>query len=163
MTDQEMTMNAPEQRATGRVVEVEIRLPRREEIEMPKVNLEPVRNAVGQVLLTGIGVSILLARGITGAVRAAYRAGTDAAQEPGTLAHSLMGMMQGDKKTGPIGEIKRVPVLPIADYDTLSAEEIIDRIKGLDEEQLRTLRDYEAAHEQRTVVLTAIDSQLGAA
>jgi hypothetical protein len=162
MTDQEMTMNTPTERpATGRVVEAEIRLPRKDEIHMPKIDLEPVRHMAEQALLTGIGISILAMRGASTVVRAAYKAGMDAAEQPGTVPNTLLNVMRapGGSATR-VGEIRKVPVLPIADYDDLAADEIIARLDALDREQLNTLRSYEVAHENRTPVLVAIDSQL---
>jgi demethoxyubiquinone hydroxylase (CLK1/Coq7/Cat5 family) len=53
-------------------------------------------------------------------------------------------------------------VLPISNYETLTTEEVIKRLDTLSEEQLRTLRDYEIRHQNRAVVIEAIDGRLAA-
>jgi hypothetical protein len=50
--------------------------------------------------------------------------------------------------------------LPIADYDTLRATEIINRLEGLDAAQLEALRAHEAAGKGRTSVIARIDARL---
>ena len=50
--------------------------------------------------------------------------------------------------------------LPIPEYDTLRATEIINRLDGLDAAQLEALRAHEAAGKNRTSVLARIDGQL---
>jgi hypothetical protein len=50
--------------------------------------------------------------------------------------------------------------LPIPEYDTLRATEIINRLDGLDATQLETLRAHEAAGKGRISVLARIDAQL---
>jgi hypothetical protein len=52
--------------------------------------------------------------------------------------------------------------LPIPDYDTLRATEIINRLDGLDASQLEALRAHEAAGKGRTSVLARIDARLEA-
>lgn len=52
--------------------------------------------------------------------------------------------------------------LPIPSYDALSADEIIGRLEGLSDSELKTIRRYEAGTKARTTILEKVDSQLGA-
>lgn len=145
-----------------RVVEAEIKLPRMEELNLPKVDMEPVRSAAEQVLLTSIGLGVLAARGLRAAARAAYTAGSEAARDPGPVTKALLGLVrpaEGAKGTGPIR--RQVPVLPVDDYDTLDADEVQVRLPDLTDEQLRIVRAYEENHRARPEVLEAIDRRLG--
>jgi UDP-glucose 4-epimerase len=49
---------------------------------------------------------------------------------------------------------------PVEHYDDLAAEEVIALLASFEAEDLRTLRDYERDHANRTRVLSAIDSVL---
>ncbi len=49
---------------------------------------------------------------------------------------------------------------PVEHYDDLAAEEVIALLASLEADDLRTLRDYERDHANRTRVLSAIDSVL---
>lgn len=51
--------------------------------------------------------------------------------------------------------------LPIDDYETLTAAQITQKLEGLTDAQLRTVRDYEVHHANRVSVLRAIDKRLG--
>ncbi len=53
--------------------------------------------------------------------------------------------------------------LPIPEYDTLRATEVINRLDGLDATELEALRAHEAAGKNRTSVLARIDGQLESA
>jgi UDP-glucose 4-epimerase len=58
-------------------------------------------------------------------------------------------------------EAERRPPQPAVDhYDDLAAEEVIALLASLEHEDLRTLRDYERDHANRTRVLSAIESVL---
>ncbi|MHB1295704.1 MAG: hypothetical protein ACYC4R_11995 [Anaerolineae bacterium] len=141
-------------------------MPRREEIKLPQVNLEPARVVAEQVLLTGIGATVLLARGIVHVVRAANQAGAQAAEQPGPVTKALLSLVRPHSEhteapaTGPAVS---VPVMPIDNYQARSAEEVISRLPALSDEQLRMVRAYEADHMARTEVLEAIDSRLNRA
>ena len=49
---------------------------------------------------------------------------------------------------------------PVEHYDDLAAEEVIALLASLEPDDLRTLREYERDHANRTRVLSAIDSVL---
>ena len=49
---------------------------------------------------------------------------------------------------------------PIGDYDQLSAEEVSQRLEGLSTEELRTVRDYEERHSNRSTVLQELDRKI---
>lgn len=161
MSAQEMATEANQERGQRRVVELEIKLPAIEELKLPKVNLEPARIAAEQVLLTGLGAGILVARGVVYAIKAAHRAGVEATKHPGPLLSTLLSLMrerEPSPKTSP--EIKRVPVLPIVNYDVLPIADILARLAQLSPEQLRLVREYEQAHQARPEILEAIDHHL---
>ncbi|MGP4046943.1 hypothetical protein [Streptomyces sp. 2A115] len=50
--------------------------------------------------------------------------------------------------------------LPVSDYDGLSLGEIENRIRALDEAELRTLLEYERGHGKRTPVLEILTARL---
>ena len=49
---------------------------------------------------------------------------------------------------------------PIADYDDLTAAQIVSHLGGLDNPQLRRVRDYERRNANRKTVLAAVDQKL---
>ena len=51
--------------------------------------------------------------------------------------------------------------LPIANYDTLTAEEITKRLKGLTQEELLQVQAYESTNENRKTILDRIDDLEG--
>ncbi len=53
------------------------------------------------------------------------------------------------------------PHLPLSDYDSLSAAEVISRLAGLNPHDLREVRSYETAHRARRTVLNRIAQLLG--
>ena len=163
MSSQEFVIENPGAgKAQRRVVEAEIRLPHLGDLQLPKVDMEPVRATAEQILLTGIGVAVLVARGLTKAVNAAHQAGMDAAEKPGPVTRALLGLVR--KQQTPATESTelrvKVPVLPIDDYAGLTPIDVLERLPELSPEQLRVLREYEVDHMKRTTVLKAIDRQL---
>ncbi|NLG48794.1 MAG: hypothetical protein GX552_01625 [Chloroflexi bacterium] len=167
MNTEEMAMEQPNgPKSERRVVEAEIRLPKLEELELPKIDMEPVKAVAEQVLLTGLGVSILIGRGLVKAAKAAYRAGSEAAEHPGPLTQALLGLVRREPdKAHPSAttEIKvRVPILPVDNYDQLTTDELFVRLASLSDDQLQVLREYELTHQARPQVLEAIDRYLTA-
>ena len=49
---------------------------------------------------------------------------------------------------------------PFSDYSTLTVKEILDRLDGMDEEELRAVRAYEAGTKKRVTLLRDIDERL---
>jgi len=143
-----------------RVVEAELRLPKAEDIRLPEVNLEPARRVVKEVLLTSIGIGVLLVRGVKKAVKAAHDAGAEAATEPGPVTSALVGWL--DAKPAEKAKLtRRVPVLPIENYDTLELGELLDHLGDLTEAEMTVVLAYERAHRNRNEVVTALDGRLG--
>jgi len=146
-----------------RVVEAEFRLPKIEEIQLPEIDLEPILTAAERVLLTSIGIGVLVVRGLTSAVKAAHQAGLEAAQEPGSVTNTLLGLIHRPEKASPATHEEtrvKVPVLPIDDYDHLTVDHILERLADLSAEELRLLRAYEGDHQARDQVLEAIEQRL---
>ncbi|MCE5260249.1 MAG: hypothetical protein LLG44_14500 [Chloroflexi bacterium] len=147
---------------TARIVEAEIGPLDWSKVRFPKVDMEPVRQLTEQTLLTGIGIGVLAARGLRQAVGAAYKAGSEEAEHTGSLAEMLVSWVRKPKAAEAESKtiIRKVPVMPIADYSGLSEAEVIDRLANLDAAQLDIVRTYEISHLNRPAVLTAIDNQL---
>jgi hypothetical protein len=163
MDSHEMTLQNPQSEEAGRVVEFELHLPRRQEIALPKVNAEPLRRAAEDVVLTGIGLTLLAGRALVNTMRAAHRAGEEAAEHPGPVTRALIGLVSKKAKPADKPLSHHIPVLPIAGYSVLGSDEIIARLEGLSQEQLVLVRDYEAAHLQRAAVLEALAARLTSA
>ncbi len=144
-----------------RVVEAELKLPKLSNVELPRVDWAPMRKLASDVLLTGLGIGVLAVRGATAAAKAAYDAGADEAKRDGSVAQRVVSAVRGEATTSGEGSIKvHVPVLPIADYDTLNYREVLSKLEALTAEQLAVLRDYEATHANRVTVLNAIQARL---
>lgn len=52
---------------------------------------------------------------------------------------------------------------PIAGYDEMNVGEVSERLEGLSEEQLKTVREYEKRHKNRETVIEQIDRKIRAA
>ncbi|MGC9361042.1 MAG: hypothetical protein ACP5G7_11840 [Anaerolineae bacterium] len=142
----------------GRVVEASFRWPHADEIKIPEVDWEPLAELGREALLTTVGVGILVGRGVASAVKAAYQAGLSEASRPDSWLASLVGgtsegVTAAEKAGG-------VSALPIADYDALSADEVLSRLEGLDRAQLGVVSRYEISHANRPEVLKAIAARL---
>jgi polyhydroxyalkanoate synthesis regulator phasin len=63
-----------------------------------------------------------------------------------------------------IREVRRVTgaaaEFPIADYDDLTAAQIVSQLAGLESPDLRRVRDYERRNANRKTVLAALDQKL---
>ncbi|MBA5604303.1 hypothetical protein H3H36_02875 [Duganella sp. FT3S] len=51
--------------------------------------------------------------------------------------------------------------LPIANYEELTAEQVLRQLDGLSQSELRRVRTHEARHKKRKGVLEELDSRLG--
>jgi hypothetical protein len=58
-----------------------------------------------------------------------------------------------ERRGHPVGD----PGLAIADYDGLSASQVVDRLDGLGHEDLEAIRRHEIAHRARATILGKID------
>jgi hypothetical protein len=67
-----------------------------------------------------------------------------------------------DAATGGTRRTAEAATFPIAGYDEMNVEEISDRVDALTDEQVRRLRDYEAANQNRKTLMERFDSRLGA-
>jgi hypothetical protein len=54
----------------------------------------------------------------------------------------------------------KVPVLPIDNYSSLTADEVVKRLDGLSPDQLEFLRSFETEHKNRKTVLEAVNRML---
>jgi hypothetical protein len=65
-----------------------------------------------------------------------------------------------DAATGGTRRTAEAAAFPIAGYDEMNVEEISDRVDALTDEQVRRLRDYEAANQNRKTLMERFDSRL---
>ena len=76
------------------------------------------------------------------------------------------GRMTRDDATDLLAELLRgrraedEASLPISGYDDLTAAEIVTRVKGLDADEARAVRDYEKRNANRKTVLSALEQRL---
>jgi polyhydroxyalkanoate synthesis regulator phasin len=76
------------------------------------------------------------------------------------------GRMTRDDATELLAELLRgrraeeQDTLPIGGYDDLTAAEIVTRVKGLDADDARRVRDYEKRNANRKTVLSALEQRL---
>jgi hypothetical protein len=140
-----------------RVVEYELRRPHREDIKLPVVDVEPFRKALEEIVLTSIGLAIVTGRSLASTIEAAHRAGAEAADNPGPVTRAVLDMIGRKTPAARTPSRTSIPVLPVADYDSLESEQVISRLTSLDREELAAVRVYELEHERRTAILKAID------
>jgi len=151
MTTQEFsTDNTPR-----RVVEAEIRMPRFSEID-----LQPAKKVVGEVLLTGLGLGVLLTRAVIKGVQCAHDAGHEWANSDDKAGQAISKWIDGDEEAPGTTGTHTVPVLPIAEYDQLAPTQIAAALASLSREAIETVRAYEVEHANRQTVLAAIDNRL---
>lgn len=157
MNSQQATM----ERSTNphRIVEFEWRRPHREDLRLAE-RIEPVRRVAEDVLLTSLGVAVLAGRTAARFLQAAHQAGEEAVQNPGPLTRTLLRLVRTPQKASSQELSRRIPVLPIANYNALAPEEIIAHLDELSPEQLQMVRDYEKKHQQREAILAAIAERL---
>jgi len=138
-----------------RVVEFELKRP---ELHLPKVNLEPTRRVAEDVLLTSIGIVVLTGRAVARAIKAANAAGAESAEHPGPITKALLGLVR------PKAEVATCPqafdLLPIADYDRLSTDDVLAQLAALDQAEIETLLAYEQEHLKRAAVTDAMSARL---
>ncbi|MEN6479724.1 MAG: hypothetical protein ABFD20_08810 [Anaerolineales bacterium] len=138
-----------------RVVEFELRRP---EINVPHIDIEPVRRLAEDVLLTGIGVVVLSGRAIAEAVKAANAAGAEAAEHPGPLTRALLSLVRPAAKPCTTGG--KFAVLPVSDYDSRSLEDLIALLPDLSREEIELLLAYEREHQAREAFIAALTARL---
>lgn len=104
--------------------------------------------------------------GAADAARAAGRAGRAVADVAGARAKSaarqtrrVPGVEQAEGEAK--GAVASAEDLPIADYDSLNASEVIARLAPLSQVDLGKVDAYERRHQNRTTVLDRIDSLRG--
>jgi hypothetical protein len=93
------------------------------------------------------------------ALQAANKAGNEAMGQLGSMAESMPRPGQRGEKTSE-RQAQRVQMLVIDNYDSLSGEEVIQRLEGLSGDDLRTLKAYETQHQGRQRVIAAIDGRI---
>src|SRR5215207_5574584 len=72
-------------------------------------------------------------------------------------------MAGGRTATGMMGAAAdETAPFPIPGYDEMNVEEISDRVDGLTDDQVRRLRDYEKANQNRKTLIERFDSKLSA-
>lgn len=138
-----------------RVVEFELKRP---EVHLPHVDLEPARRIAEDVLLTGIGMAVLAGRAVGRAIKEANAAGAEAAEHPGPLTRVLLSLVRPGPQERPAAQA--FGVLPLANYDSLAPEAIVDLLGGLSRDEVALLSAYERDHQARDAVLAALAARL---
>jgi hypothetical protein len=94
-----------------------------------------------------------------------YRAGARASEQTaagvlgavtGATARTMDAAAEGAQRTA------EKATFPIAGYDEMNVDEISERIDALTEEQIRRLRDYEGANQNRKTLMERFESRLRA-
>ena len=94
-----------------------------------------------------------------------YRAG---AMASGQTAAGVVGTVTDatsravDAATQRVQRTTETATFPIPGYDEMNVEEISDRVDGLTDDQVRQLRDYERANQNRKTLIERFDSKLRA-
>ncbi len=125
-----------------------------------EVDWEPVRQLADDIVVTGYGASLMVYEHLSELAQQAHEKGVTNRQEAGSLAKLFLDMFAPPQKAKKARPATRVPVLPIADYDSLTVSQVEERLEGLTEEQLKVVRQYEVAHKNRRGVLQALDQRL---
>src|SRR5215210_4817624 len=103
--------------------------------------------------------------GFLDATLAQYRAG---AMASGRTAAGVVGTVTDatsrpvDAATQGVQRTTETATFPIPGYDEMNVEEISDRVDGLTDDQVRRLRDYERANQNRKTLIERFDSKLRA-
>jgi hypothetical protein len=90
----------------------------------------------------------------------AMASGQTAAGVVGTVTDATSRTM--DAATGSVQRTAETATFPIPGYDEMNVEEISDRVDGLTDDQVRRLRDYEKANQNRKTLIERFDSKLRA-
>ena len=67
----------------------------------------------------------------------------------------LAELLRGRRQDEPDGD-----AFPIAGYDDLTAAQVVERLRGMDADQLRRVREYERRNANRKTVLSALEQRL---
>ena len=87
-------------------------------------------------------------------------AGQTAAGVVGTVTDATSRTV--DAATGSVRRTTETATFPIPGYDEMNVDEISARVDGLTDDQVRRLRDYEKANENRKTLIDRFDSKLRA-
>lgn len=155
----EQTTPSAEQAISSRVVEFEFRMPKAPEVKMPEVDWEPVRKVAQDVLYGTLGIGVLIGRGIVKIATKARDAGQDAVENPGPVTQAMLELFKRKEKQDAEASAFSIPILPLADYDTLSIDEISVALANLSAGDLATLLAYEQANANRDAVIAAIQAK----
>ncbi|MGI8312977.1 hypothetical protein [Saccharopolyspora hattusasensis] len=80
------------------------------------------------------------------------------AGQVGEQARRIPGVARAERAM--TGRVVDADQLPIADYDSLTAGEVVQRLQGLSQRELQKVAGYEKRHRARATVLNRIDELL---
>lgn len=73
----------------------------------------------------------------------------------------LLGLSRlRDQESSAVGDAPAAGLLPIEDYEELTAAQVVARLPDLDPAQLRAVRRHESRNANRKTVLTAVEKRL---
>jgi hypothetical protein len=95
-----------------------------------------------------VGVIVMIWETFNRLFQAIYQQGAQLASHP------------GESRTAETGPVRiKVPMMPIDNYSQLDIDAIIGSLEGLTPAELGVVRDYEISHENRQLILNAIDQR----
>jgi hypothetical protein len=131
--------------------------------------LQRVADGIGRLASQAGSVVVGVARPVVDAASAAASSATSSSPSNGEAMHwtatrtganggeSAAAGRSSTSSTSSMTSTSNASGLPIADYDGLSATQIIDRLEGLSRGALERIRVYELAHRARRTILATID------
>jgi hypothetical protein len=125
--------------------------------------LQRVADGIGRLASQAGSVVVGVARPVVDAASAAASSATSSSPSNGEAMHwaatrtGANGAESAAAGRSSTSSTSNATGLPIADYDGLSATQIIDRLEGLSRGALERIRVYELAHRARRTILATID------
>ena len=127
---------------------------------LPTPPLQRVADGIGRLASQAGSVVVGVARPVVDAATAAASSASSASSSAPSNGASMHWSANGAGTNGadaPSGDTASTAGLPIAEYDGLSATQIIDRLDGLSRGALERIRVYELSHRARRTILATID------
>jgi polyhydroxyalkanoate synthesis regulator phasin len=127
---------------------------------MPQAKKEPENRSV----LNPLDVMVITRERLQDTLDDAVRRGRMTRDDATDLLAEILRRAISAPTDRVIREVKRVTgaedEFPIADYDDLTAAQIVSHLGALEAPQLRRVRDYERRNANRKTVLAAVDQKL---
>lgn len=96
-----------------------------------------------------VGVIVMIWEAVNKIFSAVYQQGSH-----------LAGQAARGQATGASAAHVKVPMMPIDNYSHLSIDEVLSNLEGLSPTELNVVKKFETDHDNRQVILDAIDQRL---